>query len=337
MFVHGESEPMTDDVDFRQLAKEKYGDKITQLQEEQVERLEELFHEKMDKFGNERLALTSAIGSFNFEESAGGQEELIYTVGVDGPRKFSGQTLFCYGVLDPEGEDSTPGRVAIVVPCSDVENPDQVKEWFSEPFNALTGNISTSPAKGVRGAYTAEIGSMGDVFSVAEDDPRDFEERREFVMDHVEESKIAEISNGMSELKDSGYAQAFGADFKVISYATILEAAVSDKASRYVFQDDSFIEARDLPPEVRGEDDELGLVGFGDPDVMALDTESIVDVFGTITPSSEGQPRIDIFGYYGHHTNEKEVNTSSGSSDTGGSDGSSSSSATGEAVEERTI
>jgi len=323
----------TDDVDFRELAKEKYGDKITGLEQERFDKLESLFYEKLDKFGNERLALTSAIGSFNFQESSGGEEQTIYTVGVDGHRNFQGPTLFCYGILDPADGEKSPGRVAIIVPESEVDDPEGVNDMFSEPFQALTGNISTRPAKRVEGAYVGEVGARGDVFSVKDDDKRDFEERQEFVNDHVPTTQIANVSEGLSVTKDSGYAEAFGADFKKIPYATILESAVSEKAARFVLQDDSFIEARDLPPEVRGDDDELGLVAYGDSDFMALDSESIVDTFGTITANQEGQPTMDLFGYYGHYENEAEVNTS-GSDDSGSS---SDTEATGEAIDERTI
>lgn len=326
---------MSDTPDFESLAQEKYGDKIDGLDDDQFERLEGLFEEKYEKFDDERLALTSAIGSFNFEQSSGGEEITVYTVGCDGPRNFQGQTLFCYGVIDPE--DDTPGRVSIIVPEDSVDRPlSEIKELFSEPFEPVTANISFRPAKGFEGGYVGEVGSMGSVFSQKEDDNRSFEERQEFVMDHVETTEIGNISEGMTTTKEgNNWAAAFGADFKVIPYATILEAAVSGKGARYVFQDDSFIEARDLPPEVRGEDDELGLVGYGDPEFMSLNQESIVDVFGTITPNSDGQPTMDIFGYHGHYEDEKDVNTATGSDD--GGSGGSGGDTTGEAIEERTI
>lgn len=325
-----------DEVDFHELAKEKYGEKVTDLGEEKFERLEKLFHEKLEKFGNERLALTSAIGSFNFQESSGGSEETIYTVGVDGPRNFQGPTLFLYGILDPADENQSPGRIAIIAPTSDLDDPDGVKDIFSEPFQEVSANISTRAAKGVESAYVGELGTMGGgAFTVTETPEREFEERQEFVMGHLDEVQIGHMSEGLSATKDSGFAESFGADIKVIPYATILESAVSGKGARYVLQDDSFIEASDLPPEVRGEDNELGLVAYGDPDFMALDSESIVDVFGTITPNSEGQPTMDIFGYYGHYEQEAEINRSGSSS--GGSAGDSDTTVTGDAVDERTI
>ena len=321
--------------DFKSLAKEKYGDKLDGLDEDQFERLEQLFHQKYEKFENERLALTSAIGSFNFEQSSGGEEVTIYAVGSDGPRNFQGPTLFCYGVIDPE--DDVAGRVSVIVPQDKVDQDlEDIRDMFAEPFQAITANVSYRPAKGVEGAYVAEVGSMGQVFRVDEDPALSYEERQEKVMDHVPVTEIGNISEGLTATKEgNNWAAAFGADFKVIPYATILESAVSGKGARYVFQDDSFIEARDLPPEVRGEDDELGLVGYGDPNVMALESESIVDVFGTITPNSDGQPTMDVFGYDGHYETQAEINTSS-SDDSGGSDDGGSA-ATGEAIDERTI
>ena len=324
---------MSDEVDFKSLAQEKYGDKIDGLDDDQFERLEQLFHDKYEKFEDERLALTSAIGSFNFEQSSGGEEVTVYTVGCDGPRNFQGQTLFCYGVIDPEND--APGRISIIVPEDSVDKPlSEIKEMFSEPFSSIKANISFRPAKGFEGGYVGEVGSMGSVFSENEDDERSFEERQQFVMDHVETTQIGNISEGMTTTKEgNNWAAAFGADFKVIPYATILEAAVSGKGARYVFQDDSFIEARDLPPEVRGDDDELGLVGYGDPEIMSLNQESIVDAFGTITPNSDGQPTMDIFGFYGHYVDEKQVDPATGSESSSGG----SSEPSGEAIEERTI
>ena len=328
---------MTDgDSDFEELAKEKYADRVDGLDDEQFDRLESLYQEKFEKFGDEKLALTSAFGSFNFEQSSGGEEVTLYSVGCDGPRNFQGPTLFCYGVIDPE--DDAPGRIAIIVPENKVEQDlNEIKEMFSEPYNAVKANISFRPAKGVKGAYVGEVGSMGDIFELKEDDERDFEERQEFVKDHIDVVQIGSINEGMSATKDNGWPAAFGADFKLIPYATILESAVSGKGARYVLQDDSFIEARDLPPEVRGDDDELGLVSFGDPDVMSLKNESIVDVFGTITPNSDGQPTMDILGYYGHYENEVEVDPAVESSGGSGGSGGSETEVSGEAIDERTI
>lgn len=327
-----------EDIDFEELAKEKYGDKVTGLEEDQFERLEELFYEKHEKFGDERLALTSAIGSFNFEQSSGGEEVTIYVVGSDGPRNFQGDTLFCYGVLDPEGEEETPGRIAIIAPDGSVDQSLlDIKDMFAEPYQAIKANISYRPAKRVEGAYVGEVGSMGEVFSVDDEDGRSFEERKQFVEDHVSVTQIGTISEGMTTTKEGNdWPEAFGADFKQIPYATVLESAVSGKGARYVFQDDSFIEARDLPPEVRGEDDELGLVAYADPDIMALQSESIVDVYGTITPNSDGQPTLDVFGYYGHYENEVEDRPVADESGSGGSS-SGSTEVTGEAIDERTI
>lgn len=324
---------MTDDVDFRELAEEKYGDQLDDLTEEQIDRLEKLFEKKLEKYGKERLALTSAIGSFNFEESAGGERETVYTVGVSGPRNFQGPTLFCYGIIDPE--DGDPKRIAIIVPESDIKRPlSEIKELFTGGFQEITANISYSVADGYQNAYKGELGAQSEVFETVDEPERSDEEIRELVHEVVPKTKISEVSSGLTELKPDGWPVAFGADYKMIQDATILEAAVSGKGARYVFQDDSFLTASQLPPEVRGSDNEIGLVGFGDPEVMALDTESIVDVFGTIKPNDEGQPMVDIFGYYGHYEQEKEVNTSSSNESSNGSGGSNVSS---EAVDERTI
>lgn len=321
------------DISFQTLAEEKYGEKITALEPDAYDRLEGLFYEKLDKFGNERLALTSAIGSFNFEQSSGGEQVELYTVGASRIRSFQGPTVFGYGVLVPE--DGTPGRISIIIPESSIDSSlEEVKEMFNDPFKRVSANISYRPAKGVEGGYVGEIGGMSSVFDEVEDEERTFDEAQEFVNSHVSNTRIADISQGLSKTKDgSNWAAAFGVDFKRIEFATILESAVSEKGARYVLQDDSFIEASDLPPEVRGEDDELGLVAYADPDYMALDSESIVDVYGTITPNSDGQPTMDVFGYFGHYEQEATINRSSSSNGSSGSD----TKVTGDAVDERTI
>lgn len=338
---------MTDRNDFVELATEKYGSKFGGLESDAVDDLFERYKEKLDTFGDESLALTAAVGSFNFDENMEGStgEVDIIAVGNNGPRPF-GDTpaLFCYGVAIPE--ESKAGRVVIIVNEEDVSRSLHDVALDFTPYTSLTAEINMREASKVSGphegsgSYIGEIGSTDEPFSARESE-RDWDDRAELVKDHVPQARIAEISEHYSQ-RDGDYTANFGLDFKRIGEAVVLSARISANAGRYVFQDDSFLEPEELSAEVRGDDNDIGLAAWAEPHVATFDQESIVDVYGSITPSDDGQVTMRVYGAAPHMEGSIiPAEAPEASSDDEGSpqqsQESDSSSASSEPVEERTI
>lgn len=330
---------MTQDADFEQLVTEKYGDRVEELTDEGLKELEETFESKFEKFGDEKLALTSAIGSFNFDRNKGDSEEvLIYSVGTDYSEQFQGGTLFCYGVLD--GEERS-GRIVVLVKGNDTDSsPKELREMWNEMFTPIEASLDIRETD-VLGTYVGEITTMdGDIFSAVDSPERSPTEIEEFVHEHVPTTEVSSISEGLTQTQtDNPFPVEFGVDFKRLEYATVLESNIGNSA-RYILQDDSFLEASELDVEVRGEDNEVGLEAYADREVMTVETESIADVYGMITPTQSGQVNMDIIGYDGHYVNEADVDPvddSGGSSQQDRSSGGSESSASSQAIDERTI
>lgn len=325
-----------DDVEFRELASDKYGDRLENLSEDEVDSLEQTFLEKYEKFGDEKLALTSAIGSYNFEQNKGDSEEvLIYAVGFEMAENFQGGTLLCYGVLD-DGDRS--GRIVALAKRDEIDQSiDDLKEMWSDAFAPIRATLDIRSTD-IDTTFVGEIATMGKkVFERDDEVEKSLEERRRFVNDHVPTTEIRHISDELTTLQtDSDFAAEFGVDFKRLEYATVLESNIG-KSARYILQDDSFLEASELTPEVRGEDNEVGLEAWANLDIMTVETESIADVYGTITPNQEGMLRMSVYGYDGHYINDADIDPVD-DSQSGASGGSSDeSSASGQAIDERTI
>jgi len=326
---------MTQEVDFDELVSEKYGKRVEALDEEGYNRLEQTFEKKYEKFGDEKLALTSAIGSFNFEQNKGDSEDvLIYGIGTDYSEQFQGGTLFCYGVLDTENRS---GRVVVLVKKGESNRPtDELREMFSD-LNPVRGSLDVR-ATDINNAYVGEITTMdGDVFEEEESPDKSPQEIQEFVHEHVPKTEISNVSEGLTMTQtDSPFPVEFGVDFKRLEYATVLESNIG-KSARYILQDDSFLEASELDSVVRGEDNEVGLEAYADREVMTVETESIADVFGTITPTQSGQVNMDVFGYDGHYVQEVDVDPIDEQQRSDDGSSGSSSSASSQAIDERTI
>lgn len=328
---------MTQDVDFDKLVSESYGDRVDDLDQEGYNQLEETFEKKYEKFGDEKLALTSAIGSFNFEQNKGDSEEvLIYAVGTDFSPQFQGGTLFCYGVLD-DGDRS--GRIVALVKGDDTDTPtSELREmWgeFGNPINATLDIRSTD----VLGTFVGEITTMdGDVFHEAEEVERSQPEIEEFIHEHVPKTEISNVSEGLTTTQtDNPFPVEFGVDFRRLEYATVLESNIG-KSARYILQDDSFLEASELDGQVRGEDNEVGLEAYADRETMTVSTESIADVYGMITPTQNGMVNMDIIGYDGHYVQEADVEPVDDSrNQSSGGSSEPESSASSQAIDERTI
>jgi hypothetical protein len=270
----------------------------------------------------------------------------IIGVGTNGPRPFGdGPALFCYGIVIPD--EGKVGRIVIIVNHDDVdEDLENLTDYFTpyEPVQAEISHRSSDKVSGIHAGSEAYIGeipnSTTDPFELRESE-RSEEEREELVKDHVEEMSVADISSHLS-LRDDGYTAAFGLDFKRLDDAVVLNARISANGARYVFQDDSFLDPEELSPEVRGEDNDIGLVAWCEPNQATFDQESIIDAYGTVTPNDAGHITMRLFGATEAVEGsivpaEAPADTSSSSSSSSGSSSSDSSGTSSDPVEERTI
>ncbi len=306
---------MVDRSEFTELASEKYGSKFNDLTEDAVDDLFSRFTDKLETFGDETLALTAAVGSYNFEENMDGdsQNTTIIAVGTNGPRPFGDtDALFCYGVVNPE--DMKPGRIVVIVNEDDVKDSllDIARMWETyEPVDARVNIRSSGSVSGpteASGNYIGEIGVSDEPFEPGESD-MSREKRIEFVKTHVPSADIATVSESFTQ-QDGQYAAAFGLDFKCVENAVVLDARVSSNGGRYVFQDDSFLDPEELSPDVRGDENEIGLMGWAEAHEAQFDQESMVDVFCTISPSNDsGQITSTIYGAAGAKGDESLVNS----------------------------
>lgn len=296
---------------FRERAKDKYGERIDEISEGQVEQLESLFNEKIEKFdGNEKMAWTAAASEFNFSQNAGPKDVRVLAIGVDGlPDSFAdSQAMVLFGVAIPEG-DNEAGKIAIVVEENDLNGQtlDDVVDLFTEEiFRPVDAKIdywsnSLKVPNAYRGEVVEEMNSSdgdGDHYFTRVDEPdMDFETRKNVVENHTELLEIKESPSNLS-LKDEGYLADFGLDIKRVDGAAIVMSDVSATGARYIMQDDSFLDAGDLPQQVRsGEGDNIGLLGWAQPEAMHIASGGHASVYGAVRTTDDGDVRMDIYGY----------------------------------------
>lgn len=329
---------MPDKDAFLELAAEQHGDRFTALPDTEKQDLYERYAEKMDTFGDPEIALTAALGSYNFDSMMEGELETVQfvSVGVNGPRPFGDEdALFVYGVVNLE--ERTDGRVVIIVNESDVSEPlDSLAEMFA-PYEPIEAELSIREADVVDGPHPASSGYVAEIPTGASESPFETTETdigsqslSEYVDGHVPTVEIADVGSVMSTM-DGDYSADFGLDFFKIENAYVADARISEAAGRYTFQDSSFMEPEELDSSVRGEDEEIGLGSWADPSVATFGRESAGDVFGSITPSDDGQLELRLYGIDG--VSIQPIKQDVSSTDT--SDGSAS--ASGDTIDDTTI
>ena len=315
--------------EFRTLAEDRYGEQVAKLDDSDLDELEALFDEKMDEYGSERIALTAAVGEFNFDRhSSGGPTEDVemYVLGANGPRPFGkddngNKEYAVIGKALVVLEDRPVGLASVVCQGPNLDHSlDHITQMFSEDFFSPLGVRATvNEVDQMDSAYVVNPVD-GDPWFDVEDRTLSHEEVRRQFEQRVDRAEIARVGESLSRENDDGYTVGFGVDMKRLEFATVLDANVTDKAGRYVVMDESYLEPSELSPQVRGEDEEAGLVLWTNPDIMAVEEESLVNVWGAVSPDSDGKVEMRAVGWEPAGGDESLVNHASvPDGDSGGS------------------
>lgn len=258
-----------------------------------LEDVEEWYQEKMAEYGDEKLARITVQAEFNSWVNAGadGEVEMITIGGRDDPFN-DGEVFIGFAVCIPEDR---PVKLGAVVFRKETCDPGPYKDYFFEPFNPVHGEFEISNPSAPIGDSAYRMDAVRSTEVSRFEAEKDRGERREMVLDYVDDAEIANIGEHLSLTNEDGWAATFGVDMRRIPQAYVHEARVG-KAARLVVQDNSFVDARDLGHEVRGDDGDAGLVGFADSRLVNFDVGSIVDLYGALTPNQDGRVTMDIVG-----------------------------------------
>lgn len=264
-----------------------------------------------DYAGQPKFAVLSAVSSINKQDhmQPATQKVRLYTLGYDSlpPGFGDSRAATFYGVAVPD--DEPVGKIVIVVTEDELngQSMDDVIDLFTgEAYTAIDAEISITDNTKVSGSYQAEVVDRDpddeSIFQTVDDPDREFGERKEIVEGQVEQAEILNISQSISlEQDDSPFPADFGLDLRMIDQASPLQSNVSGNGTRYVFQDNSYIEATDLPEYVRGDENEAGLVCWSEPESMHIDESGWVRLFGIVEESTTGDTpgRIEmrVVGY----------------------------------------
>jgi len=302
-----------------------------------LEEVRQWYEDKLDEYGSEKLAQITVQSEFNSWVNSGADSEVrMITIGAQDDPFNNGNVFVGYALCIPE---NSPVRLGAVMFDREEMDPEPYMGYFYEPFQPIKGDFDIRDAQKPVGSNAYTLNAVPSTHVEKFDAEKDREERKEMVLDFVPEAVISEIGDHLSLTNDRGFAAGFGVDLRVIRDAYVHEARVGDNGARLVLQDDSFVDARDLGKDVRGEDGDAGLNAFIDPEMVDFDDGSILDVYGSITPNQDGKVTMSIYGVEGVHKTERDdPNTNSGSSgsEESASRGGSSSGGAG-ADEERTI
>lgn len=320
---------MTDDE--TDWVEETFGERVEQEDELALDDVRQWHEQNLEEYDDEAMAEVTTLSDWNEHVSMApdGEVEMIVIGGDDDPFN-NGQVFSGYALCIPEDDPVRLGAIRFETENVDL---DEVREFFYEPFRAVTGEFDIRDAEKPVGSNAYRLDAVTSTTLEAADSDKTREERKEMVDDFVPEAKIASIGDSLSLTNENGFAAAMGVDMRRIPGAFIHETRVGDDSARLIVQDNSFVDARDLGKDVRGDEEEAGLVCWTDPDVLRREegvlTESTIgDLYGSITPNQDGHVTMNLFGIdvtSGQYREEQEDTGSSGqeeavSSGAGGAD-----------------
>lgn len=297
------------DNDTQEWINETFGERIEETDGVTLEDVQGWYEDRLEEFGDERLARTSVQADWNELINTGADSKVeIVTIGGDFDPFNNGEVFLGYGLIVPENDPV--GLGVVMFDARNGADLDNAMEHFYNFLTPVRGEFNIRSAEQVNGAYRLDAvkGTTLETFEAE----RDFDERKELVDDFVDAVQIGSISDGLSIVADNGFAADFGVDLRRIEAARVLEARVGE-AGRLEVQDDSFIEARDLHDDVRGDSNARGLVCWVDKEIVDFGAGSFVDLYGAITPNRDGQITMNVFGADVIHREELETNGSASS------------------------
>lgn len=273
---------------------ETFQDRVEGEDDVTLEDVEEWYADKLEEYDDEKLARITVQAEFNSWVNAGADGEVdMVTIGARDDPFNNGDVFMGYAIAIPEDR---PVRPAVVEFRRDTIDPDPFLEYFYEPYTPIRGEFDfrDAPAPVGSKAYRMEAVETTEIEEFEAE--RDLEGRKELVKDIIPKAEIANIGDYLSLTNDDGWAASFGVDMRLIEDAYVHEVRVGENAARLVIQDDSFVDARDLDKTVRGEDEEAGLAGFGDTEMIDFGEGSIADIYCSVTPDDDGQVTMGVIG-----------------------------------------
>lgn len=301
-----ESEPETE-TDW---IEETFGDRVADEDGVTLDDVREWYESKLEEFDDEELAQLTVRADYNEWVNAGadGEVRMVTIGGQDDP--FNNGGVFAgYALCIPE---DSPVRLGAVMFDRDDVDPGPFMRYFYEPFSTVKGEFDIRDSQKPVGSNAYRLNAVPGTDLEEFEPEKNREERKDMVADFVPEAVIADIGDHLSLTNDRGFAAGFGVDLRVIRDAYVHEARVGDNGARLILQDDSFVDARDLGKDVRGEEGDAGLNAFVDPELVDFGAGSILDVYGSIAPNQDGKVTMSVYGIDPVHTTERE--------DRGGSD-----------------
>lgn len=267
------------------------------------------YDDKEAEYDEEGMVQVSVMGEFNkFVNTQPDGEVELYTIGFNDDVYNNGEVFHGYGLIfPPEGQ---AGLGVIQFEEQDLDFRGEVEHYFMDPFTPVRGEFDIRSAEKVSGAYRLDAVAATELEEYEPEHDPTVDDRRERVDEHIEKAEIRNIGDQLS-LLDGEYPADNGVDMRRIEYATVLETRVGKQQARYVVQDNSYLEARELPDDVRGDEEENGLVCWMDTDIADFGVDSIVDLYGyTSVRSDTAQISFQVVGV--NVRDRKELQTSNG-------------------------
>lgn len=271
------------------------------------------YEDKLEEYGDQKLARITVQSEFNSWVNTGADGEVrMITIGANDDPFNNGDVFMGYALCIPE---DSPVRVgAVVFDRGDIDVTEELKSKFYEPFTPVKGDFDIRDAQKPVGSNAYTLNAVEQTTVTEFDAEKDLDERREMVQEYIPTARIAEIGEALSLTNDRGFAAGFGVDMRLIEDAYVHEARVGDNGARMVLQDDSFVDARDLGEDVRGEEGDAGLNAFIDPEQVDFGDGSILNVYGSIAPNQDGKVTMSVYGVDPVHKTEREGDSGGGSS-----------------------
>lgn len=293
------------DKDF-EAVKAAYEDKLEVVEERLVGEESE---EEKQKYALQLLRSES----IQKRRTRGSVEELpILAIGHGGTRPFGdGQAVMAYGIINPE--DARPGLAVFICKSEDVDL-DDIRAKF-QTLNTLRGYFTRNESDNFDPAsekqvYVCNATEDSYVEEVSPDDapdsspiselPTDREAKRDLINENFmdEPVQLANIHEHLSKTDpESGYTVDFGADVKRMRGQIVDAAVFEDSDSGLVVVLDDSVSPEELGDDVVGEQQRVpGLGCWIPPEFVEYGENSIVDIYGTVSVSDDGQVSMNGCG-----------------------------------------
>lgn len=224
----------------------------------------------------------------------------MLTIGGDVRNTSNGDMFFGTAVVDENPDENGRTKLASVRIFTE-ELASEVYEAFDEVANVISGNFAVSE------------GDLEGHLEVSDSDDTEFEVARpddkssliEEIRERVPEVTIATIADNMSasQRNDDGDVYTVGSDIRRIQ-ADIYDGYKNPDSGvgtytvrdETVFDDEDIAESPVHNPEEANENATPGMTCWTDPNKMVYASESVVEMYGTVTKNDDGEIVMNVDG-----------------------------------------